>query len=78
MPYTNPLGMTYDSGDYGKVMDRALALADWDGLRARRRAEARSAAGCAASASPTTSSATGAFRASAPRSPCIRKAASMS
>ena len=25
-PYTTPLGMTYDCGDYGKIMDRALAL----------------------------------------------------
>ena len=36
-PYANPLGMTYDSGDYEKAMDRALALADWDGFRQRRR-----------------------------------------
>ena len=39
-PYANPLGMTYDSGDYGKAMDRVLALADWDGFLKRRR-EAR-------------------------------------
>jgi carbon-monoxide dehydrogenase large subunit len=39
-PYANPLGMTYDSGDYGKAMDRTLALADWDGFLKRRR-EAR-------------------------------------
>jgi carbon-monoxide dehydrogenase large subunit len=32
----NPLGMTYDSGAYEQVMDRALALADWDGFAARR------------------------------------------
>jgi carbon-monoxide dehydrogenase large subunit len=36
-PYANPLGMTYDSGDYGKAMDRTLALADWDGFLKRRR-----------------------------------------
>jgi carbon-monoxide dehydrogenase large subunit len=36
-PYANPLGMTYDSGDYAKVMDRALALADWKGFNKRRR-----------------------------------------
>jgi carbon-monoxide dehydrogenase large subunit len=36
-PYANPLGMTYDSGDYAKVMDRALALADWKGFAKRRR-----------------------------------------
>ncbi len=39
-PYTNPLGLTYDSGDYPAVMEQALALADWDGFAARR-AEAR-------------------------------------
>ena len=36
-PYANPLGMTYDSGDYAKVMDRALALADWKGFAKRKR-----------------------------------------
>jgi len=39
-PYTNPLGLTYDSGRYEDVMERALALADWRGFPARR-AEAR-------------------------------------
>ena len=36
-PYANPLGMTYDSGDYEKVMDRALQLADWKGFAKRKR-----------------------------------------
>lgn len=36
MPYANPLGMTYDSGAYERVMDRALALADWAGFPVRR------------------------------------------
>ena len=36
-PYANPLGMTYDSGNYERSMDRALALADWTGFSARRR-----------------------------------------
>ena len=36
MPYANPLGMTYDSGAYAAVLDRALALADWAGFPARR------------------------------------------
>ncbi|NIW24553.1 MAG: molybdopterin-dependent oxidoreductase, partial [Gammaproteobacteria bacterium] len=35
MPYTNPFGITYDSGDYVKSMDIALRLADWDGFAAR-------------------------------------------
>ena len=36
-PYANPLGMTYDSGDYEKAMDRALALSDWKGFKQRKR-----------------------------------------
>ena len=36
-PYANPLGMTYDSGDYRKVMNRAVELADWKGIAERRR-----------------------------------------
>jgi carbon-monoxide dehydrogenase large subunit len=40
MPYRNPVGMVYDSGDYGAVQDRAVALSDWAGFEARR-AEAR-------------------------------------
>jgi len=38
LPYTNPFGMTYDSGAYHKVMAQAAALADWDGFATRRRA----------------------------------------
>src|SRR5262249_10188253 len=37
-PYRNPLGLTYDSGDYPQAMARALALAEWNGFRARRAA----------------------------------------
>jgi aerobic carbon-monoxide dehydrogenase large subunit len=37
-PYRNPLGVTFDSGDYPATMARALALADWDGFAARREA----------------------------------------
>ena len=40
MPYRNPLGMVYDSGAYHAVMERALALADWNGFPTRR-AEAK-------------------------------------
>ena len=35
MPYTNPMGKTYDSGRFEKVMNDALALADWSGFAAR-------------------------------------------
>jgi aerobic carbon-monoxide dehydrogenase large subunit len=40
MPFRNPLGLLYDSGDYAAAQDRAVALADWAGFEARR-AEAR-------------------------------------
>lgn len=40
MPYRNPLGLLYDSGDYVAVQDRAIALSDWAGFEPRR-AEAR-------------------------------------
>ena len=36
LPYTNPFGLTYDSGAYHKVMDEALALGDWAGCSARK------------------------------------------
>ncbi len=36
LPYANPFGMTYDSGAYEAILDRALALADWNGFSARR------------------------------------------
>ena len=40
MPYRNPVGLVYDSGDYAAAQDRAVDLADWKGFEARR-AEAR-------------------------------------
>ncbi len=39
-PYANPLGLTYDNGNYEAAMDMAIALAGWDGFAARR-AEAK-------------------------------------
>jgi len=36
MPYENPFGIVYDSGDYAAAQDRAAALADWAGFPARR------------------------------------------
>ncbi|HVE08434.1 MAG TPA: xanthine dehydrogenase family protein molybdopterin-binding subunit [Paraburkholderia sp.] len=39
-PYANPLGLTYDSGAYPQVMERALELGKWHSF-AQRRAEAR-------------------------------------
>ena len=41
MPYANPLGLTYDSGDYERAMDIALACADWGGFAQRRAAATR-------------------------------------
>jgi carbon-monoxide dehydrogenase large subunit len=38
LPYRNPFGMVYDSGDYIQALDSVLALADWDGFSARKRA----------------------------------------
>ena len=40
MPYATPVGRTYDSGEFEAVLDRTLALADWDGYPARRDASA--------------------------------------
>jgi carbon-monoxide dehydrogenase large subunit len=36
LPYKNPFGMEYDSGDYIGVMDAALRLGDWAGFPRRR------------------------------------------
>jgi carbon-monoxide dehydrogenase large subunit len=35
MPYTNPMGQTYDTGAFGHMMEQGLKLADWDGFDAR-------------------------------------------
>jgi carbon-monoxide dehydrogenase large subunit len=40
MPYAAPSTMNYDSGDFAAVLDKALALSDWDGFPARRAASA--------------------------------------
>ena len=60
------------SGDYEQVMERALALADWQGFPARRAEGRGGGAGGAASASPTSSKSPPARPASALRSPCSR------
>jgi carbon-monoxide dehydrogenase large subunit len=36
MPYRNPMGQVYDSGEFGKIIEQGLALADWNGFEARR------------------------------------------
>ena len=36
LPYRLVSGLAYDSGDFPRLLERALALADWDGFEARR------------------------------------------
>jgi carbon-monoxide dehydrogenase large subunit len=36
MPYKAPNGTTYDSGDFTALLNKAVALADWDGFAARK------------------------------------------
>ena len=38
MPYTNPMAQVYDCGEFEKILDQGLALADWKGFDARRAA----------------------------------------
>src|SRR5690348_2884799 len=40
LPHRTPLGLVYDSGDYGHVLEEALRRADWAGFPARRAASA--------------------------------------
>ncbi len=42
MPYSAVNGQTYDSGEFEAVLDKALALADWNNFPARRAASASS------------------------------------
>jgi carbon-monoxide dehydrogenase large subunit len=37
MPYKTAVGTTYDSGDFEPILDQALALADYEGFKKRRR-----------------------------------------
>jgi carbon-monoxide dehydrogenase large subunit len=36
LPYMNPRGLTYDSGDFHGNMERALMLSEWNGFEQRR------------------------------------------
>jgi carbon-monoxide dehydrogenase large subunit len=38
MPYTNPMAQVYDVGQFEKILDQGLALADWAGYPARHEA----------------------------------------
>lgn len=35
MPYRNPMGQTYDSGQFESLLDQGLTLSDWRGFEAR-------------------------------------------
>ena len=37
MPYKTAVGTTYDSGDFAPILDKALALANYDGFKQRKR-----------------------------------------
>src|SRR4029077_4536203 len=37
LPFKTPVGTTIDSGEFEAVLDKALALADYDGFKQRRR-----------------------------------------
>src|SRR5215510_262195 len=37
MPYKTAIGTTYDSGEFEAILDKAVALADYDGFKKRRR-----------------------------------------
>ncbi len=41
MPYTTPTGFVYDSGEFAKLTDKCLELADWPGYAARKSATER-------------------------------------
>src|SRR5947208_13763116 len=40
MPYKAPSGMTYDSGEFTTVLDKALTAADWQGFDKRKKESA--------------------------------------
>jgi carbon-monoxide dehydrogenase large subunit len=35
IPYTNAMGQVYDSGNFGSILEQAVALGKWDGFAAR-------------------------------------------
>ncbi len=37
IPYTSPTKLTFDSGEFEKIMDAAMEAADWKGFKARQR-----------------------------------------
>ena len=67
LPYRNPTGVTYDNGEYERVMDRRACSSANGTASPSGGARPRSAASCAASGSPITSNSPWAIRASAPK-----------
>ena len=41
LPYSTPLGKTFDSGEYESAMDMAMKMGDWNGFAARKEASRR-------------------------------------
>ena len=41
MPFATPAGTTYDSGDFTRLMERAIAQSDWHGFAARKAESAK-------------------------------------
>jgi carbon-monoxide dehydrogenase large subunit len=41
LPYKTPADTTYDSGDFTRLLERALKMADWNGFAARKAASAK-------------------------------------
>jgi aerobic carbon-monoxide dehydrogenase large subunit len=41
MPYKNPMGKTYDTGQFERVLDLGLRHSEWDGFAARQAASAK-------------------------------------
>ena len=54
-PYNTPTLYTYDSGEFARLLDKCVEMADWNGY-AKRKANRRRTASCAAARSATTSS----------------------
>ena len=49
-PYRTHVGEVYDTGDFARMLDGALALGDWNGFRGEEEAVGAAAASCAAAA----------------------------
>ena len=41
LPYATPTLWTYDSGEFVRLMDKCLAISDWKGYAARKKASER-------------------------------------